>query len=608
MTIEILFMFALLLTVVIVFVIDKVPMDLVALIVVAVLAVSGIITPKEAVSGFGNSLVIMIAGLFIVGEALLSTGVASATGNWLLKVGGNGETRLLLFLLPLVAFLSAFMSSTGAVALLIPVVLSLARKSTMQRGLIFMPLSFAAMIGGMLTLIGTPPNIVVSAQMTEAGLKGFGFFDFTPIGLTILLVGIAYLVLIGRFLLPKTQNNNNEALQHKTLHNFAEHYQLGKQLYKLKILPHSPLIGHTVLDLKLRREYEVTPFALRHKQQTSAATMVPVMLNTQMKQGDVLWVYGTSEHIERFHEALKLVKQTTNPNEIQQLHRQFGFAEVLIPPDSKYAGRHLSKLRFRENYGLNAIGLLRNHEAKPVIFTETRLQAGDSLLLTGGWGHIRRLSNDRNIIVLDTPAELEDVPLHDRKASIALSIITAMLVVMTAGWLPNLSAIILAALAMILTGCLSLKEAYHSINTTSLVLIAGLLPMAMAMDKSGAAAYLVEHLISLFSGASPIVICAVFFMLTSALSQFISNTATTVLLAPIALETAQLLNLSPEPFMMTVAIAASTAFATPIASPINTLVLSPGGYTFTDFVKVGVPLQIMAMVVTLTLTPMLFPF
>ncbi len=608
MTLEIAFIFTLLIAVIVIFIIDKIPMDLVALMVVGVLAVSNIITPKEAVSGFGNSLVIMIAGLFIVGEALLSTGVANAAGNWLLRVGGIDEKSLLLFLLPMVAFLSAFMSSTGAVALLIPIVLSLAKKSTMRRGLIFMPLSFAAMIGGMLTLIGTPPNIVISAQMVEAGLTGFGFFDFTPIGLTILVVGIAYLIVLGRFLLPDASTDDLIIPQHKSLNDFSDIYQLEKQLHKFTVLADSPLIGHTVLDLKLRRVYDATLFALKHQKESSASTITPVMLNTQMKKGDTLWVYVMPECLEKFCQDCQLKIETMDKDELYDLHRQFGFAEILIPPDSKYAGRLLSKLRFRENYGLNAIGLMRNHEAQSITFTKTRLQSGDTLLLTGGWGHIRRLSNDRNIIVTETPAELEDIPLHASKAPVALGIMGIMLVVMTFGWLPNLTTIILVALAMILTRCLSLKEAYHSINTTSLVLIAGLLPMALATEKSGAAAYLVKHLIELFNDASPLMMCTVFFVLTSLLSQFISNTATAVLLAPIALNTAQFLGFNPEPFMMTVAIAASTAFSTPIASPINTLVLGPGGYKFMDFVKVGVPLQLIAMLITLVLTPIFFPF
>ncbi len=607
MTVTIAAMFILLFVVIAIFIWDKIPMDLVALGVVVVLALSGIIPPAEAVSGFGNSLVIMIAGLFIVGEALMTTGVANAAGNWLLKVGGRGEAHLLLFLLPLVAFLSAFMSSTGAVALLIPIVLSLARKSTMRRGLLFMPLSFAAMIGGMLTLIGTPPNIVVSTQMTEVGLEGFAFFDFTPIGFAILVASIVYLIFVARYLLPQDGGDNKQ--RHvKTLQDFISRYDIDEQLHKLTILPESPLVGHTVLDLKLRREYEVTPFALKHKSHISTATLLPIMLNTQMKKGDTLWVYGSPEHIEAFCQEQHLTKQRETAGEIRHLYRQFGFAEVMIPPESRHVGQPLKQARFRENYGLNVIGQRRNHQPETLVFTESELQAGDTLLLAGGWAHIRRLCNNRDLIVLSTPAELEEVPIHANKAPIALSIMASMLVIMTAGWLPNLSAILLAALAMIATRCVTLKEAYRAINVPSLVLIAGLLPMAKAMDKSGAAAYLVEHLIAVFQGASPLMMCGVFFVLTSTLSQFISNTATTVLLAPIALETANLLGYQPEPFMMTVAIAASTAFATPIASPINLLVLSPGKYKFTDFVKVGVPLQLLAMLITLTLTPLLFPF
>lgn len=606
MTLEILFMFALLAAVIVVFAMDKLPMDLVALSVVVVLALSGTISPQEAVSGFGNSLVLMIAGLFVVGEALLTTGIANRAGSWLLHVGGDSEVRLLLFLLPLVALLSAFMSSTGAVALLIPVVLSVAKKSSLQSGLLFMPLAFCSLIGGMLTLIGTPPNIIVSEQMTQAGLAGFGFFDFTPIGAVIFVVGIGYFLTVGRFLLP-TAIAKDTRPKARTIDDFTEQYALGEQLHKLVIEQDSPLVGCTVMELKLRREFEVTPFALKHAA-NHTTTLLPILLNTRMRAGDVLWAYATQAHIKTFCQHHALTEQPKTSREVQRLHEQFGFAEVLIPPNSSFANQTLKDIKLREHLRLNAIGVCRSQKPLTMSFTERKLAEGDTLLLTGSWAHIRKLVNGKDLLVLDTPVELEDIPVHAGKAITASAIMLAMLIAMTAGWLPNLTVILLAALAMIVTNCVTLKEAYASLNTTSLVLIAGMLPMALAMQKSGAIDYLVQHLMTLFQDVSPTMLCAAFFVLTSLLSQFISNTATTVLLAPIALSTSQLLGYQPEPLMMTVAIAASTAFSTPIASPVNTLVLSPGKYRFTDFIKVGAPLQLITLVITLVLVPILFPF
>ena len=290
------------------------------------------------------------------------------------------------------------------------------------------------------------------------------------------------------------------------------------------------------------------------------------------------------------------------------MRKEFGVAEVMLPPETPLGGHTIREGAFRERYGLSVIGVRRRHEALMADYRETRLEGGDTLLLAGGWEQIRALEGRRGLILLDTPLELGEIPSHGERAPLALMILAAMLVCMTAGWLPALPTILLASLAMILTGCVSLTEALRSLNATSLILIAGMLPLALAMEKSGALGYVVEHLVAVLGGASPLVLSTGLFLLTSLLSQFISNTATTVLIAPIALTTAQLLGVNPEPLMMTVAIAASTAFATPIASPVNTLVLAPGNYRFSDFAKVGIPMQLLALAITLVLTPILFPF
>ena len=606
MTPDMLFVFGLLAVTILLFIIDKIRMDIVALMVVVVLAASGIISPSEAISGFGNSVVIMIAGLFVVGEGLFRTGVAAAAGNWLLKVGGDSETRLLLFLLPVVALLSAFMSSTGAVALLIPVVLSMARKSGMQPGRLLMPLAFAALMGGMLTLIGTPPNIIVSGQMREAGIEPFSFFAFTPVGLSVLIVGSLYLVFIGRFLLPTTTLRDPES-SHATLKEFAERYHTEGQLHKLVIQPGSPLTNQTLADVGLRTQYEITVFAIQ-RSGTLLSTLMPVLSNTRMQALDNLIVYGTEDKIAAFSEACMVRRHGLAEREIVKVQEQFGVAEILLPPNSTLINRTLKEGRFREKFNLSVIGVRRQNTPLSTEFAVTQLAAGDTLLLAGSWEHIRKLESRRDLVVLETPAEMQEIASNAKKAPIAIGIMLAMLFVMTFGFIPNLTAVLIAALAMILTGCVNMNEAYRSLNATSLVLIAGMLPLAMAMEASGALSYVVDHLVAQYGNASPLWLCAGLFLLTSILSQFISNTATTVLVAPVAISVAQLLGLNPAPFMMVVAIAASTAFATPIASPVNTLVLGPGNYRFVDFAKVGIPLQLLALAVTLFLTPLIFPF
>ncbi len=604
MTPDMLFVFATLGITIALFVSDRIRMDLVALMVVVALALSGIITPAEAVAGFGEPVVIMIAALFVVGEALFRTGIAAAAGNWLLRMGGSSETRLLLFLLPVVALLSAFMSSTGAVALLIPVVLSMARRSGMQPSQLLMPLAFAALIGGMLTLIGTPPNIIVSSQMRNAGLEPFGFFDFTPLGLAILIAGMGYLILVARKLLPERA----QQLAENTAPGVAAisgRYALSRQLHKLMITPGSPLAQKTPAEAALRTEYDVTVIAIS-RSGGLLSSLVPVLSNTRMQYQDQLIVYADEARLEHLCETLKLKRMGFPAREISQLERQFGMAEVLLPPESPLCDRSIKEGHFRERYGLSVLGIRRDQAAMDTSFTETQLTPGDTLLLAGSWEQIRSLQGSRELVVLQTPAELEEI--HPRQPWTGCSDYSAGNAGLHDHGLAGQPVRHSAGSAGDDPHRLRITAGILPLSTPPAGLIAGMLPLALPMARSAALPRVADHLVTLVGHSSPLVLCASLFMLTSLLSQFISNTATTVLLAPIAITTAQLTGVNPEPVMMTVAIAASTAFATPIASPVNTLVLAPGNYRFADFARVGIPLQLLALALTLILTPLLFPF
>ncbi len=606
MTGEILFIFCLLTVTIGLFIWDRIRMDIVALMVAMTLAFSGVISVSEVFSGFGNSVVIMIAGLFVVGEGLFRTGVAAAVGQWILNMGGNSEARLLLFLLPVIATLSAFMSSTGAVALLIPVVLSLSRKSGMSPSKLLMPLAFASLVGGMLTLIGTPPNIVASETLLQAGFAPFAFFDFTPIGLAILVFSMFYLIVIGRRLLPNVDIRNPDQ-PHPHLHEFAERYGISDQLHLLSVPADSNLIGETVVTAGLRTNYEVTVFGIRRKGRLTSM-LLPVTIETIIKKNDVLMVYADSKQITSICEAFSLTSEVFPTGLIRKMHNEFGVAEVMLRRGSSLVGKTIKEGRFREKFGLSVIGILRDDEALTTDFDGTALKFADSLLLAGGWNFIEKLNDRRDFIVIETPAEMVEAPSHASKAPLSLLIMLLMLISMTMGWLPTLTAVMAAALAMVITGCVTMEEAYKSLKPSSLILIACMLPVAIAMEKTGAARLIVDQLVVAFGGGSPMALGAALFIFTSIFSQFISNTATTVLVAPIAISAAQSLGVNPQPYMMMVALAASTAFATPIASPVNTLILAPGKYTFLDFVKVGVPLQIAAMIIALLLTPLIFPF
>ncbi|MEH6826291.1 MAG: SLC13 family permease [Motiliproteus sp.] len=604
MTPEITFVFGLLALTIVLFISDRIRMDIVAMMVVVALAVSGAITPAEAVSGFGQSVVVMIAALFVVGEGLFRTGIAASAGRLLLRLGGTSEVRLLSLMIPMVACLSAFMSSTGAVALFIPVVLSMCRKAGLSPSRLLMPLAFASLIGGMLTLIGTPPNVVVSGQMAAAGLAPFGFFDFTPIGAIILLVGSLYLVFVARHLLPEGEVRESE---HPHLKEFALRYGITDHLHKIKVPATSDLIGKNVTEAGVRTHYEVTLFAIRRNGKL-VSSLLPVLAQTKIAAGDTLMAYGAPADIGRLCGEKSLVLEGFPVGEMTHLQQEFGVAEVLLRPSSRMIGSTIKEGRFREKFDLSVIGIRRDNTPLITEFNGAPLAQGDTLLVTGGWRYIEQLKSKRDFVILETPAEMADAPSRSERAPAALVIMLAMLVLMVSGVLSSLSAVLLACFAMIALGCVTMDEAYRSLNSTSLVLIAGMLPLALAMKKTGGLDLIVTQLIDIAGGNGPLLLCAGLFIFTSIFSQFISNTATTVLVAPIALAAAQGIGINPEPLMMTVAIAASTAFATPIASPVNTLVLAPGNYRFIDFVKVGLPLQILAMIVTLWITPLLFPF
>lgn len=606
MTPDTLFVFGLLFVTVALFVSDRVRLDLVAIMVMVALALSGVLTPAQAVSGFGQPVVLMIAGLFVVGDGLFRTGVAAAVGNWLLKMGGDSEQRLLLFLLPAVAGLSAFMSSTGAVAVFIPVVLSLCRKAGISPSRLLMPLAFGSLIGGMLTLIGTPPNLVVSTHLEKAGHAPFGFFDFTPIGFAVLVFGMLYLVVFGRRLLPG-DTGTGVGTVHPPFSEIARRYGIDRPLQRVLIGDGSSLVGKTVVEAGLRTHHQVTVVGLRRKGRL-LENVLPVLTDTVLHAHDELFVVGDSRAIDHLCTEGRLTHLEFPPGEVRKMRKEFGVAEILIPPRSHLIGQTIQQGSFRQRFGLSAIGVRRDGEPIEAAYNRTRLAFGDTVLVAGAWPSLERLQSEhRELIVTETPAEMEEVPSHAHRASVALAVAGGMLFLMSTG-VPALTAVLLAALGMVVTGCVRMDEVYRSMGWSSLVLIAGMLPLALALEQTGGVTLIVDALTGWLGAYGPVILCAGLFLLTSLFSQFISNTATTVLVAPIAVAAAGGMGLSPEPFMMTVAIAASTSFATPMASPVNTLVLAPGGYRFRDFVKVGVPLQMMAMVITLLLVPMLFPF
>ncbi|WP_313128338.1 SLC13 family permease [Stutzerimonas nitrititolerans] len=590
------------------FVINKPRMDVVALLAMVALPLSGVISINEALAGFSDPSVVLIAALFVIGNGLVRTGIAYRLGDWLMRSAGSSETRLLVLLMLAVAGLGSVMSSTGVVAIFIPVVLSIAARMKVSPRRLMMPLAFAGLISGMLTLVATPPNMVVHSELRRAGLDGFAFFSFAPIGLAILLLGIGYMLLARRWLGGDTVQEV-AAEQRDTLDILAQRYRLPERERRLRVLPGSVLANQALDELKLRSQYGINVIAIERQYKFRKQLLIATG-NTELFVGDVLLVDLASPAIGLLgaYEELGVESLQLSDSYYGDYSRELGLAEVALPPDSRLPGKTIQELGFRSTYKLNVVGVRRNHQALQGLLVDEKLKPADTLLVAGSWKHIHRLQGlSRDFLVLSLPAEIDDVAPAANQAPFALLGLAVMVGLMVSGLVPNVLAALIGCLVMGLFRCIDMDSAYKAIHWQSLVLIVGMLPFALALEKTGGIALAVSGLIGLFGDAGPHALLACLFLLTAVIGLFISNTATAVLMAPVAISTATQLDASPYPFAMTVALAASAAFMTPISSPVNTLVLGPGQYRFADFVRVGVPFTLLVMLVSVLLVPWLFP-
>lgn len=612
MTTDIAIVFGILGATILLFLSDRLRLDLVAILAVLALLLTGILTVDEALAGFSDPIVLIIAGLFVVGGGLFQTGVADVMGQWLARLAGKSETRLIVIIMVVVALLSAFISSTGTVAVFLPVVVSLALNARLSPAKLLIPLAYASLIGGMLTLIGTPPNIVVSNQLQAAGMQPFGFFAFTPIGLIALVIGLAYMLVIGRRLLPEHTRPIGAAdlaEEAPTPLELAAIYRLPDNLFRVRVRRGSPMVGQTLAHTKLRTKYYVNVLEIQsgNEQKPQANKRSIATPETVLQIDDVLYVKGRAEDVAHLanEQVLGIMPSDDGAHPLSQ---ELGVVEALLTLRSQLIGRTLQETRFRDTYGVTVLAILRLGKPIEGRTSQTELRFGDTLLVQGAWEQIAQLREERNnFVVVGQQRELTATRYETRRASIAIMSMLGMLVLITFNLLPTVTAVLLAAAAMVLTRCITMEEVYRTMNWESIVLIAGMLPMATALEKTGGMQLIATALTESLGAFGPIALMAGLFVLTSLFSQFISNTATTVLMAPIALQAAAGLDAAPEAFLMAVAIAASTAFATPIASPVNTLVLGPGGYRFLDFARVGVPLQLLLMIVALAALPLFFP-
>ncbi|MCD4573823.1 SLC13 family permease [Klebsiella pneumoniae] len=607
---ELIWVLSLLAIAVVLFATGKVRMDAIALMVIVAFVLSGTLTLNEAFSGFSDPNVILIAALFIIGDGLVRTGVATKMGAWLVSVAGNSETKMLIYLMLTVAGLGAFMSSTGVVAIFIPVVLSVSARMNTSPSRLMMPLSFAGLISGMMTLVATPPNLVVNSELLREGLHGFSFFSVTPIGLVVLILGIVYMLAV-RFML-KTDNGDSarDGRKRSTFRDLIREYHLTGRARRLAIRPGSPMIGQRLDDLKLRERYCANVIGVE-RWRRFRRVIVNVNGVSEFRARDVLLIDMSASDVDlrQFCGEQMLEPMVLRGEYFADQALDVGMAEVALIPDSEMIGKTVREIAFRTRFGLNIVGMKRDGKAMDGSVVDEPLQLGDILLVVGNWRQIALLAKrGRDFVVLNMPVEVDDASPAHSQAPHAIFCLVLMVALMLTDEIPNPIAAIIASLLMGKFRCINAESAYKAIHWPSIILIVGMMPFALALQKTGGVDLVVKGLMDVAGGEGPYLMLGCLFVMCAAIGLFISNTATAVLMAPIALAAAKSMGVSPYPFAMVVAMAASAAFMTPVSSPVNTLVLGPGKYSFSDFVKIGVPFTILVMVVCVLLIPVLFPF
>ena len=619
------------------FIWGRVRADIVALTALAALLVLGILTPAEALAGFSSPIVIMMIGLFVVGGAIMQTGLAKLTGNKLMALSRGNETITFLLVMLVTSFIGAFVSNTGTVALMMPIIMSIAAGSGMQSSRFLMPLAFAGSLGGMLTLIGTPPNLVIDEVLTAAGYQPLAFFSFFPVGIIVIAIGIIVLMPLSKIFLSKSQGNKKKK-NAKSLDDLVDEYRLLDNMHRY-IVPSSrtsaardengnrmDIVGKTLKELSIQKKYGVSIIEIRNEKKSRLGLVKDVNQNmakssSTIQVHDTLYIIGDEQKMQRFAHDYGLRKMKDVKIDFYDL----GLTEIVVMPTSNFAGLRIGEANLRKRFGINVLGVKRGSSSSSSSeggrggseyitdnLIAAKLHGGDMLLVQGEWTNLAHLTADTtNWVVLDQPEKTADKVLLDYKAPVAAAIMLLMIAMMVFDFIPvaPVTAVIIAGLLTVFAGCFrNVEAAYKTINWESIVLIAAMMPMSTALEKTGASALVSQGLVDSLGAMGPTALLAGIYFTTSLMTMFISNTATAVLMAPIALVAAQQVGVSPYSFLFAVTLGASMCFASPFSTPPNALVMKAGGYTFMDYVKVGLPLQIIIGIVMTFVLPLLFAY
>lgn len=599
---------------IIMFIVGKLRSDIVALCALAALLITGILTPTEALAGFSSSVVIMMAGLFVVGGAILQTGLAKAASQRILKVAAGNDLRLFLLVVLTTAAIGAFVSNTGTVALMMPIVVSMSAQSGTKPSRLLMPLAFASSLGGMLTLIGTPPNLVISETLGAHGFEELEFFSFLPVGIICIVVGILVMLPLTKlFLYNKKSQGGGKRKNTKSLDQLVDEYQLKGNVHSYRVNRKSSINGKTVAELDLTSQYGLTIVEIRRENVAKGGLIRSVQQSlaspkTIIREDDILYLTGDVSGIDKFAADARLKKMNASTMDFYDI----GISEIVLMPNSQMVDSSLKKSNFRAKYNLNVLGIKRGDKYITADLPDVRLKAGDVLLVQGKWSNIANLGSDADEwVALGEPEKQASQVTLDYKAPLAAIIMLAMIAAMVFDFIPiaPVTAVIVAGLLMVICGCFrNVEAAYKTINWESLVLIAAMMPMSTALDKTGTSAMISQSLVEALGAMSPWALLAGIYFTTSLLTMFISNTATAVLMSPIAMTAALQMGISPYPLLFAVTLGASMCFASPFATPPNALVMHAGEYTFGDYIKVGLPLQLIMGIVMTFVLPLLFPF
>lgn len=616
MNVELLITLVILVVAIVLFITEWIRPDVVGLGVVLSLMLTGVISVEAGLAGFSNKAVISIGALFIVGGAVFHTGLANVFAAQIIRLAGGDEKRLLLVLMVSVSFAGSFISSTGTVALLLPAMMSLSNRLNIPPSRLLIPVAYSALLGGTVTLIATPPNVIASDALIAAGYSGLSFFSFTPLGVVLVGAGIVYMMLFGEKLLP-SRVAQTDVQKVETPEQLFDIYNLPERMFRIQITADSKLAGLTVSEARLRSDYGLNIVRILRRSAGNNGgfnigkreVITHIEPERVFQVGDVLIVQGDVEAVQNASQALDadfMATETVGRKDI--ITSEIGIAEIMLRPRSELLGKTIREVNFASSYHVTVLAIKRHNSEIITDIKDVPLRLGDMMIVQGAWGDIFAMKKRRHDFVVMGEPEAEQLGAFSRtdRAPLVMVLLILMIALIALNILELTTASMLVALLMVLTGCVTMDEAYRSIDWKSIMLIAGILPMSTALEQVGIITLVSESVVSILGAYGPIAVLAGLFVMGLSFTLVLSNTATAVLLMPVALFTANAMDVQPQAYAMAIAVSASLAFISPISTPVTTLIMTPGNYRFKDFMKIGVPLTVLLTIISLILLPLMW--